>query len=79
MKIFFNFKKEIKMSLSEQQMKNIIWVCIACTEDTQNCYCMFVNPIGVDAYRIATLRDYCTKKEITEILLKGKIDLVKAL
>jgi heterodisulfide reductase subunit C len=79
MKNYFNFKKKIKMNLSEQQSNNIIWVCIMCTEDTQNCYCIFVCPIGIDAYRIATLRDYYTKKEISEILLKGKLDLIKKL
>ena len=77
MKYYFNFKKKIKMSSSKQKSNNIIWVCSMCTEDTQNCYCIFVSPIGIDAYRIATLRDYCTRKEICEILLKGKLDLIK--
>lgn len=65
------------MSLYEKQCNNIIWVCTICTEDTQNCYCIFVSPIGIDAYQIATLRDYCTKKEISEVLLKGKLHLIK--
>jgi hypothetical protein len=73
MKNYLNFLFKIQMSLSEQHLKNIIWVCTMCTEDTPNCYCIFVSPIGIDAYRIATLRDYYKKNEISEILLKCKM------